>query len=868
MTSQSGWMPERGLQVSDEKLSAIFYGSPDGFVIIDGASGQILDVNPAACRLLGYKAGALTGGHILVLFPPDSHQSIDSLLQRLRVHETVFEIRAFQRADDSVCAMELTATLIPWGKGQAILATLRDVSQGEWKLEALRESEERYRQIFSQSSEGIILVAPETGTIVDFNDRACEMLGYSRREFEGLSLRDIEAQEASQKLRAHLEAILGGGSDTFETLHRRKDRVLLNIEVNATVLEHRGEQVVLGFLRDVTQRKRVEETSQRRNRELALLNRVIAAATSTLDVERVLQIVCQELARAFDLPQAAAALLNAAGTEVTVVAEYLAPGRLSGLGKTIPVTGNPATEYVLEHQAPLAVTDAQRDGRLASVHGLMRERGTASLLIVPIIVAHGRVVGTLGLDAIERHEFSEEEIALAQNVAAAAGQALETARLHQAMQRHSERLEALREIDQAILATQSPEAIAQAAMRHIRRLVPCQRVSVVMFDFETAQGTVLATHVDGETSVGSETRMPLAAFDISEQLREGKTHVVEDTLTLANPALVVQKLQAEGMRSYVSVPLMIQNQLIGSLYLGAKSPRAFALETMEIAREVAAQLAVVIEQAQLRAQVWRQTEKLEALVRERTAELQVALERARSADRVKSEFVSNVSHELRTPLTNLKLYLSLLTRSQPENRKAYLDTLHREVERLQDLIEGLLDLSRIDLGKVQASFQPIDLNLLVGTLVADREALVAERGLIMGVQPAEEMPWTLADPKLIEQVLTNLLTNAVNYTPAGGAITLRTEMAETGGRRWVTVSVADTGPGISKEEQTHLFERFYRGEAGHASDIPGTGLGLAICKEIIDRHDGRITVESQVGHGTIFTAWLPVASFEEEEMEV
>jgi PAS domain S-box-containing protein len=426
----------------------------------------------------------------------------------------------------------------------------------------------------------------------------------------------------------------------------------------------------------------------------------------------------------------------------------------------------------------------------------------------------------------------------------------------EALRQYAERLKTLRAIDRAILAAWSPEEIAQAALHHLRGLVPCLGAGVVVFDLEAQEAVLFAVDADREVGLGAGMRLPLEGIVQVEVLEQGEVLVEEDVMALSDPPAALQALQAAGVRSYVAVPLIAQGELIGTLAMGAEGPGAFAPEQVDITREVADQLAVAIQQAHLREDLQRHMENLEALVKERTLELQVALERAQGADRLKSEFVSNVSHELRSPLTNLKLYLTLLTRGRPDKRQTYLDTLHREADRLQDLIEGLLDLSRLDLGKTQANLQPTDLNLLVSTLASDRGVLVADRGLTLDVEPSQDLPLALADPKLLEQVLTNLLTNAMNYTPAGGTIYLCTEMIEADDRRWVTASVADTGPGISEKDQAHLFERFFRGEAGHASDAPGTGLGLAICKEIMDRHDGRITVESQVGQGSIFTVWL------------
>jgi len=181
-------------------------------------------------------------------------------------------------------------------------------------------------------------------------------------------------------------------------------------------------------LGSVIRRKRAEEEIRRRNRELTLLNRVIAASVASPEPEEVLETACRELAWAFDVPQAAAALLNDQKTEAVVVAEYLAEGRPPALGKTIPVKGNPSFQYLLTHKAPLAVDDAQHDPRLAPIHDLMRQRGTISLLILPLVI-EGEVVGSLGLDAIEPRPFLAEEISLAWSVADQVAGVLARARL-------------------------------------------------------------------------------------------------------------------------------------------------------------------------------------------------------------------------------------------------------------------------------------------------------------------------------------------------------------------------------------------------------------------------------------------------------
>ena len=254
------------------------------------------------------------------------------------------------------------------------------------------------------------------------------------------------------------------------------------------------------------------------------------------------------------------------------------------------------------------------------------------------------------------------------------------------------------------------------------------------------------------------------------------------------------------------------------------------------------------------------SERLEEMVQERTAELQEALKKAQLADQLKSDFIANINHELRTPLTNLVLYHQMLQADPEAKTQERLDVIGREIKRLRVLIEDLLKLSRLDTGQVDFRPLPQDLNRIIRTLVSDRTAIAKERGLNLTIELQPDLPAVWLDEIMVVQVVSNLMTNALNYTPRGGQVQISTcSLADRLGNPGVAFIVQDTGPGISQEDLPHIFERFYRGKAGHSAGVPGTGLGLAIVKQMVEMHHGRIEVENaENGPGAVFTVWLPV----------
>lgn len=311
------------------------------------------------------------------------------------------------------------------------------------------------------------------------------------------------------------------------------------------------------------------------------------------------------------------------------------------------------------------------------------------------------------------------------------------------------------------------------------------------------------------------------------------------------------------IRAIVGVPMIYGGELIGVLLVEevGESTRRFNENDTRLLSLLAGQAASAVHNARLYEQVQRYTETLEQRVAERTQELAHANEQLTVLDRLKSRFVADVSHELRTPVSSLKLYLDLLERNPTGNREKYMRVLQTQTERLQDLIENILDLSRLELGWGRLTFEPLDLNEIVAQVVMTYQLRAQAKGLTLTFTPADDLPQILGEPKQLAQVVTNLITNGLNYTDEGY---VQVSTHYQAGQDKLIMEVRDSGFGIPPEDEPHLFQRFYRGSQHRQGSIPGTGLGLAIVKEIVELHQGQIELENQVNKGTIFRIFLPV----------
>ena len=407
-----------------------------------------------------------------------------------------------------------------------------------------------------------------------------------------------------------------------------------------------------------------------------------------------------------------------------------------------------------------------------------------------------------------------------------------------AIRQYAARLEALQDLERAILSARSPKDIADGALRHIQRLIPANRASVVLFDFEHEMGEILAARTDARTSVGGGRRLSISQFHVSDDLRRGNVYEVPDIQSVEQRHDMLDALEAEGIRSYISVPLIVREDLMGQLNLGSRETGGFSLEQIEIAREVADQLAIAIQEARLHDQVEAHASELERRVAERTAELEA--------------FSYSVSHDLRTPLRAIDGFSRIVLEDYEDllddEGKRLLGVIRSNTRNMGNLIDGLLAFSR--LGRRQMEIQPVDMTELAREVWAELEEIHFDRHFRFEMV---RMPPTRGDRAMLRQVFVNLLSNALKFTRRR-----RVAQIELGAEEHddeVTYWVKDNGVGFEPRYMSKLFGVFQRLHTG--SEFEGTGVGLAIVHRIVTRHCGRITAESSVGEGARFAFTLP-----------
>lgn len=446
----------------------------------------------------------------------------------------------------------------------------------------------------------------------------------------------------------------------------------------------------------------------------------------------------------------------------------------------------------------------------------------------------------------------------------------------QALRRSNERLEVLHAIDRAILAAESPQTIAQAALAGLQRLIPCPRFSVALIDLEAGEGRLLAAFRDGEAQTVSGQPVPLANFGSFADLAQGQPRLIPDLEKAPVKSPEQERLLEDGIRATLTLPLLVEGELIGTLNLKAAEPGWFSEAHIEIAQDVANQLGVALLQARLREQLRRYAGELEQRVAERTRVLEertadieklnrgmlAMLEDLQEANRRYKQaskelqaanaelktFTYSVSHDLKAPLRGIEGYSRLLLADYQdrldEDGQFFVANIRQAARQMNQLIDDLLDYSRME----RRTLTPKTFSLagLVEGLLVEKRAEIEAAGINVSLQI--ECAQITADRDGLTIALRNLLDNAIKFSAGAEQPKIEIGARVEDGR--CVIRVKDNGVGFDMQYQERIFEIFQRLHT--PEEYPGTGVGLAIVHKAMQRMGGRAWAESAPGEGATF----------------
>lgn len=885
------------LQQSAARYHDLFENSRDALFVID-LQGQIVDANAATRHLTGYTLSQLRETKPFDLMPIDEKESPADRLRRYQEMQSMRESILVTHAGDEV-SVELVVTPITYQGEVALLAAARDISERRrvetrlvrlsQRILTLNEASLRMQEAFereeileiigeelhSQNFDCLIaLLSPDQEQAhvhyisnVDWKTRFCaatqmDLIGYTF-PIVGAFAKDIVIRQKTFMTDAH--AILESGLP----LHLRKamqdvfDRFNLSRTIVAPLLVDRRATAILMVTAadiqevDITaiaafvqqagvtlENARLYQEATRNADELSALNRIAEIVNRSLDLPAVLDTVLTQLCTMVDY-DCAAIFLEEDGTFQVALARG-DPPEYELLRRSFESDSMLIEHFKRTHEA-LIVPDAN----VSDYFALDDVRLPASWMAVPLF-ALGELIGYLSLHKREASRYNAESAHRAQAFAQITGSAIQNSRLFDRERLALKDLSALHGITEVGLSLLQAQDLL---FELIRRVVESTGA---------AAGVIMLLEQNGQLVTRAVVGLDQAAIGYTQRIgrgfaghiaASGEPHMIDDAQideTVQNPYV-----RAAQIKTILGVPLKTGDEVVGVAHIDFKTVRK--IEPGEISRfEVMADRAArAIENAQLVERISIYAEELEERVSERTQELALATAKAQEADKLKSQLLSIVSHELRTPLASIKGYVTTLishpNRLQAETQMEFLQIVDSETDRLTELVENLLDMSRIEGGVLRIHPEPTALPPVLEHALAVLQPKLVDHNV--DIQVNDTVPDVLIDPDRIQQVLCNLIDNAAKYSPIGSLISVSVDVDE----KFVTLCVQDQGPGISPDHEEKVFDRFYRIDDARIRNTGGIGLGLPISRALVEAHGGRLWLVSQLGAGSSFYLTLPIA---------
>ncbi len=570
---------------------------------------------------------------------------------------------------------------------------------------------------------------------------------------------------------------------------------------------------LLARIEAVLRVRRAEQQTRRRNRELAALNAVAEMIGRAIELPDVLNTALDQVLRALDADAGSITLTNPSGAQMVVAKRWERLDLSAGVEAAEQVASSGQPQWL-----PLVLGDRTREAACVPLRSRDRVIGT-------LLVTGGRGADASALDLLS---------AIGNQVGAAA----ERARLYEAAQARSEDLAVLNDITRAITSTLDLEDVLSISMRGIREFLHVEAGALVLVDEPSGQ-LIFRKTLNRDQELDTCFTLRAGEGLVGHVIAEKEPVLINDVQSYPQLPPQMDHLTGLTTRSVLCVPIVVKGKAIGAIETINKISGPFTTDDLETLSFLAASVGVAVENARLYGELAHSKRELE-----RSQAQLVQTEKLAATGRL----AASMAHEINNPLQAIHncLHLVINRPLTDEKKLRYLHMAQEEVERLTAIVMRTLDFYRPSKGLPA----PTHVNDVVESVLALAGKKLQHSKIKVQRRFASDLPHIQAVTDQITQVFLNLVINAAEaMAPSGGELTITTEQQD----NWIRVSFSDTGPGISAEEADKIFEPFYTTKA------TGTGLGLSISYGIIERHGGRLTVNSESGRGATFTVELPIS---------
>lgn len=663
-------------------------------------------------------------------------------------------------------------------------------------------------------------------------------------------VRDLETQNiglGTKKISASLMYVpLLKGTNVLGLISIQSYRYQAYTSNDLALLENIASQ-----LANLIQNAFLYANQQKTLNDLELINRLTSTVSSSLDIQTSLQVIAEEFNKTFNIGHVGIALFDSDYKSLILTADAPLPEDGKGdIGLVIPVANSLATEQVLATKKPVFVYDVANNPLTVNVKDVMEKRGTKNMLIFPLLSGN-EVVGTVGFDTFDlERTFSDEEIRLVETILFQVASSIRNAQLfnqtqlsEERLRRQNEYLATATEVSRLITSTLDMDVLFSRAVDLIRSRFSYSFVGLFTID-DNSYNAVLreGTGKAGEQLKHRQYSIPVGSKSVIGSVTGTGSSVVINNTAL-DPLYRPNSLLPDT-RSQVGIPLKIGARVIGALDIHSDAVNTFHPEEIAVLETLADQISVAFENA-------------------RSYDMaQKAIEEMKQLDIIKSQFLANMSHELRTPLNSIigfsRVILKGIDGPITEQQQQDLSAIYNSGQHLLGLINNILDLAKIEAGKMELTFEELNVADAISSVVSTAAGLVRDRPIKLIQEIESGLPTVRADPMRLRQILLNLISNAAKFTEEG-SITIRASLhTPSTGVPEMMISVTDTGPGISLEDQKKLFQAFSQVDSSATRKTGGTGLGLSICKQLVEIHGGKINVHSTPGKGSTFYFTIPL----------